>query len=448
MSRAAWLLLRLSVAGHGRAWGVLTVWLVWDWLISRLQGFRAARRGGFVRYARTRRRGPATMLASGTIVRPGDPLIELHLDNRILMAAAASVPRWELRKPFLADLQALEAAIQTGELEGAVAFHGVSLLGPLAQRLGFEVRALPRTRRWRLVRFYMVGLLAIYHPDGWRAAAANADRWPTELWRRPEVTLGGVQPDDAVRAQYGGRAGAYARSAEHAAGDDLVRLIELLAPERHETALDVATGAGFTAFALAPLVSGVVALDLTPEMLAEGQRLADERGIFNVEFVPGDAHALPFADAKFDIVTVRRAPHHFADVDGALREMRRVLKPGGRLALVDQVAPEEPAARALLHELERQRDPSHVRALAAREWQEQLTLAGFEVRAFEILPFRRSLGDWLRLAGTPPERSAGILARLAGAGQRVQERLGYQDAGDPSFVQERCVVLAAPVSGH
>ncbi len=255
-------------------------------------------------------------------------------------------------------------------------------------------------------------------------------------------TLGAVQPEDAVRAQYGRRAAAYARSAEHAAGRDLTRLIELLAPHRYESALDVATGTGFTAFALAPLVNDVVALDLTPEMLAEGQRLADDRGVFNVEFVPGDAHALPFADAKFDIVAVRRAPHHFADVDRALREMRRVLKPGGRLGLVDQVAPEEPDARDFLEGLERRRDPSHIRALTPQEWEDRLGAAGFQVRAFEVKHHRRAVEEWVRLAGTPPETAAAITVALAQAPTPLRERLGYRDGGGPSFIQDRCVALA------
>ncbi len=246
-----------------------------------------------------------------------------------------------------------------------------------------------------------------------------------------------------MRAQYSRRARAYARSSDHALGRDLQRLVELLAPRPEESALDLATGTGFTALALAPHVLSVVALDLTPEMLAEAQRLADEAGQDNVEFVLGDVHGLPFVDAKFDLVTVRRAPHHFADIAQAVAEIHRVLKPRGRLGLTDQVSPEDPEAGALIEELERLRDPSHVQALTATAWRRTLGAAGFEVEALEIQPTGRSVDDWLQVAGTSAEVGATIRRKLAQAPARVREQLGYQGEDSPhTFVQQRLVVVA------
>ncbi len=251
---------------------------------------------------------------------------------------------------------------------------------------------------------------------------------------------------DAVRAQYARRASAYARSQGHARGPDLERLLALLAPQPEHTALDVATGTGFTAIALARQVLSVVALDLTPEMLAEGQRMADEADVTNVEFVAGDAHALPFADGKFDLVTARRAPHHFADPPRAFREMCRVLKPRGRLGLVDQITPEEDDAGALLEDVEHLRDPSHVRALTVHEWKRLLPAAGFQLGQWEVHLERHTVAEWLQLAGTPPDVAGDIARRLARAPAAVRQRLGNENGARASFVRELIVAVASKSS--
>ncbi len=131
---------------------------------------------------------------------------------------------------------------------------------------------------------------------------------------------------DQVRAVFGERAATYTTSASHTDPDVLARVVELARPQGGWTALDVATGTGHTAFALAPHVRHVVGVDLTPEMLSEARRLQADNGLDNVSFAVADAHRLSFADGAFDLVTARRAPHHFADIEGALAEMRRVLR--------------------------------------------------------------------------------------------------------------------------
>ena len=86
-----------------------------------------------------------------------------------------------------------------------------------------------------------------------------------------------------------------------------------------------------------------MASDLTPRMLAAARRFIGEQGVTNVEFVVADAEQLPFLDETFSLVTVRIAPHHYADVPRAVREMARVLRPGGRLIVIDNIAPEDDA---------------------------------------------------------------------------------------------------------
>lgn len=107
--------------------------------------------------------------------------------------------------------------------------------------------------------------------------------------------------------------------------------------------LDLASGTGEPALSLAQAVGptgSVTATDLVPEMLAAAAEHAQQRGITNITFQQADAEALPFPDQTFDVATCRMGVMLFANVPAALGEVRRVLKPGGRIAFVVQ-GPEE-----------------------------------------------------------------------------------------------------------
>jgi SAM-dependent methyltransferase len=97
------------------------------------------------------------------------------------------------------------------------------------------------------------------------------------------------------------------------AANNLDWIVAQLAPGADEHALDVACGAGHLGRALAPYVSHVSALDLTPEMLAQGDQLARRAGLRNISFAVGDATALPWLEAQFDLVVCRIALHQVAD---------------------------------------------------------------------------------------------------------------------------------------
>src|SRR6266550_7154300 len=157
-----------------------------------------------------------------------------------------------------------------------------------------------------------------------------------------------------VRDSFRNVAANYSRSTFHASSVRLQEVLDFARPRPGDLVLDVATGTGNTAFALAPHVRRVVGLDLTREMLGEARRVAAERTIGNVDWVIGDAAHLPFQNDTFDVYVVRAAPHHFADVDAFLGEAFRVLKPDRDAAFVD-CAPPLPA-RDLLHEIELRRD--------------------------------------------------------------------------------------------
>lgn len=191
-------------------------------------------------------------------------------------------------------------------------------------------------------------------------------------------------------------------------------MLDLAQPTPDQLALDVATGTGNTAFALAPHVRTVIGLDLTTEMLAEARRITAERSVTNAEWVLGDAARLPFRDGAFNLYTVRAAPHHFPDVDAFLAEALRVLKPRSAMVIVDCAPPA--AARDVLHEVEVRRDPSHVRSLTVDEWVGRLERAGFEVEEESARELDWDNAEWMRTMAVDPVL-ADDLARVVEAAE-------------------------------
>ncbi len=227
-------------------------------------------------------------------------------------------------------------------------------------------------------------------------------------------------PDDP-RASFGPVAANYSRAKFHTSSERLQEVIDLVRPLRGDLALDVATGTGNTAFALAPLVRRVVGLDLTREMLDVARRITTERKIENVDWVIGDACVLPFPDETFDTYVVRAAPHHFSDIDAFLSEAYRVLRPGRDAAFVD-CAPPAPA-RDVLHEVEKRRDPSHVMSLTVDEWTARLEAAGFEVEMARARELDWDYDDWMHTMAVRPELAAELAAVIESAEGEARAQL-------------------------
>lgn len=130
--------------------------------------------------------------------------------------------------------------------------------------------------------------------------------------------------------------------------------------------LDVACGAGHVAEQVAPEVRQVVGVDLTPELLGLGAERLHTAGIHNVLLQEGNVTALPFVDESFDVVACRSALHHFGDPVGAIAEMARVCRVGGRVVVSDLVAPSV-ELRDPFDAVHRLLDPSHASAFVDDE---------------------------------------------------------------------------------
>jgi ubiquinone/menaquinone biosynthesis C-methylase UbiE len=196
-----------------------------------------------------------------------------------------------------------------------------------------------------------------------------------------------------VQEQFGATARDYLTSRPHAQGKSLDRMVELARPQPDWHALDVATGAGHTAYAFAPHVARAWATDITEEMLSLVREQADQRKLGNLRVAYAKAETLPFEDATFDLVTCRIAPHHFDSIPRFLDEARRVLKRGGTLALVDNVVPEG-SVGDYVNAFERFRDPSHIRAWTIEEWRDALRAHGFAIAHEEQLAKIMEFANW------------------------------------------------------
>jgi ubiquinone/menaquinone biosynthesis C-methylase UbiE len=248
-------------------------------------------------------------------------------------------------------------------------------------------------------------------------------------------------PEDAARRVFGERAAFYTTSPAHTDEQVLTRLVELASPQPEWTVLDVGSGTGHTAFALAPHVAAVIGTDLTPEMLAEAERLRTARGIANVSFRVADVHRLPFADRTFELVTCRRAAHHFSDIGKALHEMRRVLCPGGRLVIDDRSVPEDDTVDACMNELDRLHDESHVREYRPSEWRQMVLDCGFAIYAVNPYSQHRPLSALTH--GVSAENVARIEARLAALDDRERAMFDLREVDGVLHLNHWFVMIGA-----
>jgi SAM-dependent methyltransferase len=207
-----------------------------------------------------------------------------------------------------------------------------------------------------------------------------------------------------VSDRWSTHAQAYRESDAHRSGADLDLLVEWA---YGKTALDVATGGGHVAGRLREAGFDVVTVDPAPGMQAD---------------VISRAEHLPFADGSFDVVVSRIAPHHFAEIREAIREMARVS--GDLVLIVDNLYRDD-----VVEEAERLRDPTHVRNYDEAEWRELFSHAGLQVEVVELLDTDIDLEAWLARAGCEgdeAERVRGLLAGRVTGGRLSMTRIALK----------------------
>ncbi|MCJ2186009.1 class I SAM-dependent methyltransferase [Novosphingobium beihaiensis] len=248
------------------------------------------------------------------------------------------------------------------------------------------------------------------------------------------------QHETLVRHQFGAASAAYVSSAVHANGDDLAAIAAHAGHSRPHHALDLGTGGGHVAYAIAPYAGNVTASDLAPEMLAAVAEEARQRAIGNIAMCEAAAEALPFADGTFDFLACRFSTHHWRDPQAGLREARRVLASGAPALFADVVAPPSAAADTHLQAIELLRDPSHVRNHTAAGWASMLERAGFTIVTLATARLRMDFASWTARMGTPPERSAAIRALQKLASADVRKHFAIEQDG--SFTLDTVLIEA------
>lgn len=246
---------------------------------------------------------------------------------------------------------------------------------------------------------------------------------------------------DKVNQQFSSQANAYLSSTVHASGRDLERLSARLSDFQNATVLDMGCGAGHASFIAAAKVKNVVAYDLSNQMLAVVAETAQTRGITNLTTCLGYAEALPFDEGTFDVVISRYSAHHWHDVGQALREVKRVLKPGGTVIFMDVLSPGYPVLDIWLQTVEALRDTSHVRNYASGEWLRLFNEAGLTIRHVNCDKLNLEFTSWIARMRTPIVLADAIRAYQKSASDEVKHYFELQRDG--SFTSDTIMLEAS-----
>jgi ubiquinone/menaquinone biosynthesis C-methylase UbiE len=206
---------------------------------------------------------------------------------------------------------------------------------------------------------------------------------------------------DATRERFAKTAERVAALQDARAAELEEKVVRFVAPSGDERALDSGSGAGALAFALAPHVREVVAVDLVPELLEQGRKRAER--FPNVTFAEGDITRLEVVSGTFDLAGCARTLHHVRRPELAMAELARVTRFGGRVLVIDQIAPIDPLLAVELDRFERARDPTHTRLLPDIDVRALLEANGLVVLRTEFHEEPRELDAYLDLAGCEGE---------------------------------------------
>jgi len=206
---------------------------------------------------------------------------------------------------------------------------------------------------------------------------------------------------EKMREEFGRQAANMTASPAFKEEQTLRRISAALGPAPIGKVLEVACGPGIVAEVIAPLVSELVCIDATPEMLVLAKSRLEKSGQSNVTFHEAFAESLPFAAAEFDVIVTRLSFHHFSDIQAVLAELRRVLRPQGRLITADIISSSSREESNLHNALEQLRDPTHIHMFSRPEFLAALRSAGFKATFEESWKQQRNFSEWAKIVSVP-----------------------------------------------
>ena len=211
---------------------------------------------------------------------------------------------------------------------------------------------------------------------------------------------------DSIQAEFKKQAASWGKGEISAHLRWVVAQLDL---QPHFEVLDVAAGTGLLSRAISAHVKRVVALDITPEMLAQGRSEANRQRITNISFEQGAAEDLSYPTASFDMVVTRFSVHHFKSPDVVIREMCRVCRHEGKLVVIDLVSSEDKELATRHNEVERLRDSSHTQALSPTGLKKVIENAGVKILNYYTREVENSVDDWLDFSHTEADKRGQIL---------------------------------------
>ncbi len=247
-----------------------------------------------------------------------------------------------------------------------------------------------------------------------------------------------------VRSEFARQARQMAAAPAFHAEPVLRRFQQAVGQSPHDRVLDLACGPGILAEALAPQVCQINGIDATPEMIRLARERFEQAGLFNGRFAVAGAERLPFQDTSFEQVVTRLSFHHFQDVPVALQEIRRVLRPNGRLTVADIISAEDADRSALHNSLEQLRDPTHVHFFSPAQLLSLIGAAGFSVVHQDTWEQLRSFDEWAAIVADPlrTQPLEQVMRALARAGQDCGLSL-REESGKLVFAHSWLMVVAS-----
>ena len=257
---------------------------------------------------------------------------------------------------------------------------------------------------------------------------------------------------ETVQKQFTKTAEAFSTFAVRDTPEVLKEKVDFVKPQATDVVLDIACGPGAFVLALAPRVHIAWGTDLTPEMLRRARAYQAEKQILNAAFVRGDAEQLPFPASTFDLVSCQCTFHHLPKPQLALREMIRLVKPEGRLLIIDPLAPESDSKYEIYNRIEQLRDPSHTLTLRLTDFLRLFDEEGLEILRQSLRRRPRSFNNWMLRSGHAPGTKKYLQTRKLLEDSMAGDRAGFSAQAQGEDIQithnEGMFLLSKRVDGR